>query len=229
MSIVEKRIYGDGEPYYYSTETTEKYGEIVGGLAWPEEKDGFLVIAAVDLFENIDFEARHIWILAEVSESNVDNLLIHALALQKRFSPFMESIRFYGDTTSLAMIEHLDQFNRSRRSRGLNAFYLTEAVQVKNPQKFELYTSLIRKYAQPGRKILHFCDTFLPAYLAGLSPDVIAKGVLDHPPLAALGYALAVLSTWKPRKGTKRSEKIETEVLTKYERVLNGNPAEEMT
>ena len=229
MNIVEKRIYADGEAYYFNAETTEKYGEIVGGFAWPETKDGFLVIAAVDLFENTDVEARHIRILAEASESKVDNLLMHALALQKQFSPFMETIRFYGDTTSLAMIEHLDQFNRSRRSRGLNTFYLTEAIQVKNPQKIEFYTSLIRKYAQPGRKILHFCDTVLPAYLAGLSPDVMDKGVLDHPPLAALGYALAVLSTWKPRKGTKGLESRETEVPTKCERVLTGKLVEEMT
>ena len=52
MNIIEKKIYADGEPYYFNTETKEKYGEIVGGLAWPEIKDGFLVIAAVDLFEN---------------------------------------------------------------------------------------------------------------------------------------------------------------------------------
>jgi hypothetical protein len=229
MNMVEKRIYADGEPYYFNTETTEKYGEIVGGFAWPETKDGFLVIAAVDLFGNTDFEARHIRVLAEASESDIDSLLKHALELQKHFSPFMETIRFYGDTTSLGMIELLGQFNRNRRSRGLDTFYLTEAIQLKNPRKLEFYASLIRKYTQPGREILHFCDTALPGYLAGLSSDEINKSVLDHPPLAALGYALAVLSTWRPRKGAKDPEKREAEVLTKYERVLNGKPVEEMT
>ena len=229
MNIVEKRICADGEPYYFITETTEKYGEIVGGFAWPETKDGFLVVAAVDLLGNTDFEARHIRILAEASESDIDNLLKHALELQKYFSPFMETIRFYGDTTSLAMIEFLDQFNRNRRSRGLNTFYLTEAILLKSPKKLDFYASLIRKYTQPGREILHFCDTALPGYLVGLSPDEINKSVLEHPPLAALGYALAVLSTWRPRKGEKGPEKRETEVLTKYERVLNDKLVEEMT
>jgi len=48
INIIEKKIYTDGEPYYFNTETTEKYGEIVGGLAWPETTKGFLVIVAVD-------------------------------------------------------------------------------------------------------------------------------------------------------------------------------------
>ena len=56
MNIIEKKIYTDGELYYLNPETKEKYGEIVGGLAWPGIKDGFLVIAAVDLFENTQLE-----------------------------------------------------------------------------------------------------------------------------------------------------------------------------
>jgi len=200
MNIIEKKIYTDGEPYYFNTETTEKYGEIVGGLAWPETKEGFLVIAAVDFLEDTELEARHIRVLEEATESDIGTFLKYALELQKHFSPFMGAIRFYGDTTSLSMMELLDQFNRGRRQRGLDPFYLTEAPQLKGPQKLEFYARLIRKYTQSGGKILHFCDTALPSYIMGLSPEGIIKNVLDHPPIAALGYALAVLSTWKPRK-----------------------------
>jgi hypothetical protein len=222
INIIEKKIDTDGEPYYFNTETTEKYGEIVGGLAWPETKEGFLVIAAVDFFENTELEARHIRVIAEAHESDIGNFLKHALELQRHFSPFMETIRFYGDTTSLAMMELLDQFNRDRRHRGLNPFYLTEAPQLKGPKKLDFYAQLIRKYTQPGRKILHFRNTALPVYLVGLSSDEIDKNVLDYPPVAALGYALAVLSTWKPRKR-------ETEVKAKYERILTENPMKETT
>jgi hypothetical protein len=81
---------------------------------------------------------------------------------------------------------------------------------------------LIRRYTQPGRKILHFCDTALPSYLMSLSTDEISKAVLDHPPVAALGYALAVLSTWRPRKR-------ETEVKAKCERILTGKTVRETT
>jgi hypothetical protein len=216
INIVEKKISTDGEPYYFNLETGGKYGEIVGGLAWPETKDGFLVIAAVDFFEDTELEARHIRVLAEANESDIDTFLKHALELQRHFSPFMEIIRFYGDTTSLAMMELLDQFNRDHRHRGITPFYLTEAPQLKGPQKLEFYAQLIRKYTQPGRKILHFCDTVLPIYLMGLWPEEISKNILDHPPIAALGYALAVLSTWKPRKR-------KTEVKAKYERILTDN------
>ena len=114
------------------------------------------------------------------------------------------------------MMELLDQFNRDRRHRGLNPFYLTEAPQLKVPEKLEFYGQLIRKYTQPGRKTLHFCNTALPSYLMGLWPNEINQNVLDHPPIAALAYALAVLSTWKPRKR-------EAEVKTKYERILTDN------
>jgi hypothetical protein len=222
LNIIEKKIYADGEPYYFNTETTGKYGQIVGGLAWPETKDGFLVIAAVDLLENTESETRHIRVLAEASESNIDVFLKRALELQRHFSSFMETIRFYGDATSLAMIELLDRFNRDRRSRYLAPFYLTEAPQLKGPKKIEFYAQLIRRYTQPGKKILHFCDTTLPSYLAGLSLDEISKDVLNHPPVAALGYALAVLSTWRPRKG-------EAEAKDKCKRILTGKPIEENT
>lgn len=222
MNIIKRKIYADGERYYFNTETTEKYGEIVGGLAWPGTKEGFLVIAAVDSLENTELGSRHIRVIAQASESSIDIFLKYALELQKRFSPFMETIRFYGDTTSLAMMELLDQFNRDRRHRGLDPFYLTEAPQLKGPQKLEFYAQLIRRYTQPGRKVLHFCDTALPSYIVSLSTDEISKAVLDHPPVAALGYALAVLSTWRPRKR-------ETEVKAKYERILTDNPIEETT
>lgn len=208
--MIEKKIYEDGEPYYLNTETGERYGEIVGGLAWPEAKEGFLVIAAVDLFEDAELEARHMRVLAEASESNIDVFLRYALEMQKRFSPFLQTIRFYGDTTSAANMELLDQFNRDRRGRNLDPFYVTEAPQLRTPQKLEFYTQLIRTYAQPGRRTLHFRNTVLPGYLASISLPEMNDTILEHPPIAALGYAIAALSTWRPRKGEKRSGKEET-------------------
>ena len=215
INVIEKKIYADGEPYYFNTVTEEKYGEIVGGLAWPETKDGFLVIAAVDLFENNELEDRHIRVLAEANEFDAENFLKRALELQRQFSPFIETIRFYGDTTSLAMVELLDHFNRNRRSRCLDPFYLTEAPELKAPNKHEFYSHLIKKYTDPARKILHFCDTTIPCYLLSLFPEERSKRVLDHPPVAALGYALAVLNRWRPRKGEKQPEKGETELKDK--------------
>ncbi len=213
MNIIEKKVHEDGEPYYLNTETGEKYGEIVGGFAWPEVKEGFLVIAAVDFFEDAELEARHMRVLAEASESNVDIFLRYALGLQKRFSPFLQTIRFYGDTTSVAKMELLDQFNRDRRRQNLDPFYVTEAPHLRTPQKLGFYAQLIRTYTQPGRRILHFRNTTLPGYLASVSLTEIDDTILDHPPIAALGYAMAALSTWRPRKGEKRSGKEETTLL----------------
>jgi hypothetical protein len=222
INIIEKKIYTDGEPYYFNTETMEKYGEIVGGFAWPETKEGFLVIAAVDLFENSQMGTRPIRVLTKSIESTVDLLLKRALELQKHFSPFTQTIKFYGDTTSLAMMELLDQFNRDRRYRGLDPFYLTEAPKLKDTNKHEFYAHLIKKYTQPATKILHFCDTSLPRYLVSLFRDEISNGVLDHPPSAALGYALAVLDSWKPRKKEKR-ERFEIIFRTQQQGEREGN------
>ncbi len=212
MNVIEKKLYEDGEPYYLNTETGEKYGEIVGGLAWPEIREGFLVIAAVDLFEDSLLEARHIRVLAEASQPNIEIFLRYALELQKKFSPLLQTIRFYGDTTSAAKMELLDQFNKDRRNRNLDPFYVTEAPQLRTPQKVQFYAQLIRTYTQPGRKVLHFRNTALPGYLAGFSLGETKDSILDHPPIAALGYAMAALSTWRPRKGQKRSGKEPVEV-----------------
>ncbi len=203
IDVIEKKTDPDGKLYYFNLETGEKYGEIVGSLAWPETTDGFLVIAAVDLLEDLKLKDHHIRVLAETNESDINILLNQALRLQRRFSPFMDTIKFYGDTTSPTMMKVLDQFNRDRRDRGITPFYVTEAPQLRGPQKYEFYTRLIRKYIQSGRKILHFCDTRFPGYLMGLLRE-ISENILSHPPIAALGYSLGVLSTWNPRsKKTK--------------------------
>jgi len=180
------------------------------------------VIVAVDFFEDTELEARHMRVLEEATESDINTFLKHALELKKHFSPFTGTIRFYGNTTSLAMMELLDGFHRDRRHRGLEPFYLTEAPKTKDPKRNEFYAELIRIYAHPGRKILHSCNTALPSYLMGLWPDEINKNALDHAPVAALGYALAVLSTWKPRKR-------EPELKAKYERILADHPIKEAT
>jgi hypothetical protein len=159
---------------------------------------------------------RHIRVLAGVSESNIDIFLKQALKLQRHFSPFMETIRFYGDTTSLLMMELLDEFNKNRRNRVRNPFYLTEASHLKDSKKIGFYAQLLRKYIQPGRKILHFYDTALPSYLMGFLTNEIDESVLNHPPVAALSYALAVLSTWRPRKR-------EAERKAKYENLPIDN------
>jgi hypothetical protein len=52
----------------------------------------------------------------------------------KHFSPFMETIRFYGDTASLTTMELLDQFNGDRRYQGVDPFHLTETPQVMGPK-----------------------------------------------------------------------------------------------
>jgi len=112
----------------------------------------------------------------------------------------------------VAKMELLDQFNKDRRKRNLDPFYVTEAPQLRTPQKLEFYAQLIRTYTQPGRRILHFRNTTLPGYLASVSLTDTNDTILDHPPIAALGYAMATLSTWRPRKGEKRPGKEETGV-----------------
>ena len=222
INIIEKKIHTDGEPYYFNTETMDKYGEIVGGLAWRENTEGFLVIVAVDFFVDTELGVRHIRVLEEATEFDINAFLKHALKLKKHFSPFAGAIRIYGNTTSPVMMGLLDQFNKDRRHRGLDPFYLTEAPKTKDPKRNESYAELIRKYTHPGRKTLHFCSTALPGYLMGLWPDEINKNALDHTPVAALGYALAALSTWKPRKSAP-------ELKAKYERILADNPMKEIT
>ncbi len=205
-NIIEKRFCADGEPYYFNPDTEGRYGEIVGGLAWPDIEDGFLVVAAVDWVENGEPGGRHIRVLAAARESNIYLLLRHAIELQKLFSPFMETIRFYGDTASQAMMEFLSDFNWDRRYQGLDPFYLTEPPQFKDAQKLEFYARLIRTYTRSGSKNLHFCDTVLPRYLMDHSRDEM-DNVFAHPPVAALGYALAVLSTWRPRRRESSGER----------------------
>jgi hypothetical protein len=202
---IEKQMSFLGDPHWINTTTGTRYGSVVGGLAWPGINDGYIVIAAVELCENLELEAFPISVLAEAGDSDAESLFKLAINYQYQFS--MDE--FYGDTKNVAMVELLDLFNRDRYDRKLMPLYLTQARGDDESGKLLSYFQLIRKLTRPGRKILHFGEeSSLPGYLLGASLEEVNKATaLDHPCVAALGYAVSALHSWRPQN-TRRQIRV---------------------
>jgi hypothetical protein len=195
---LEKKLDVPGELYWFDRETGREYGNVVGGLGWPGSKDGCLVVAGVGLTEDTDLEAFPIQVLGETVAEDLDQLLRTALKLKDQFSIG----HFYGDLENMGMMALLDEFNGDRRKRGLSPLDLYSHPQDKESGRLSFYLQLIKKLTRPNRKILSFGpESILPGYLLSLSPEEASKATINnHPIIAAMGYALAVLTAWRPRK-----------------------------
>ncbi len=207
--MIEKKLDFAGDLFFVDRETGAEYGNVVGGLAWPGAKSGFLVVAAIALTEDINLEAYPITIITEAGDSDSENLF----KLGLKFSDDFSVDRFFGDTKDASMMEILNVFNRDRNRRRLKNFHLSEPPRLEEESNpFFFYLQLIRKYTRPAKKSLHFGpESIYPGYLLNLSTDEAGKAQpADHPCVAALGYALAVLTNRRNRK-LPRATRYETQ------------------
>jgi hypothetical protein len=203
--MLERKLDVTNTLYWVDKETGATYGRVIGGLGWPGSRDGFLVVAGVARVEDTDLEAFPITVLGETSAPDVDQLLREVLKAGNDFSPD----RIYADTENLGMMEVLNEFNRDRRRRGLNPLRLSPSPMVdmvEGSGQLSFYLQLIKKLTRPNRKVLFFGPgSNLPGYLLGLSREDAGKAaILDHPPVAALGVVLAVLTTWRRHREPSR-------------------------
>jgi hypothetical protein len=207
VNFIEKKIGLDSKVYLFDPKTGKEYGErrIIGGLAWPHiEKPGFAVVVAEERFLDMDLDARHIRVLAEVEAAgaaDLNRLFRRCLEFQERC---LGAVRWFGDTGNLPMMDFLRRFNDEQ---GENKLSLFAGKYIDDPNGLRAYIGAITELTEPNRKILHFGETAkLPAYLTQFQKEDVTRSAREFPAIAALGYAVTDLYFNKPyqRRGTDK-------------------------
>ena len=186
MNIIEKRHGGNlvGD-YFEHTESKRKFRRIVGGFAWPGKKPGFAVAVGEELDPDPTTRTRHLWVVGETEDFNVENLFRRAFEFLKIY--YVEA--FYGDST-------IEPMMRLLRLSGLS---LREAPYADNERSFRFYVSTIQGYLEP-EKYLHFGENSkLPRFLLEVNPeDTSSLDAEGFPAIAAVGYAVSYLKLHQP-------------------------------
>jgi hypothetical protein len=169
---------------YYHAELKITFDRIFGGIGWPGERPGFVVILGE---KKIDRET-HRFILAEASCDNFGGLLKDALKLQRELKVTNWYTRHVPGSE-----EYLSVFDSKAFEMGKPGFgYIDDAPGIDD--KIQMGVELIKDNVLPGNKTLHFfTDSSLPAELQGLPSQVYKLTNLDYPAVAALGYVLSYM------------------------------------
>jgi len=185
MSIIVKKWGGNSVgDYFEHTESGKRFRRIVGGFAWPGKKPGFAVAVGEELEPDPNTKTRHLWVVGETEDFNVENLSRRAAEFLKIYH--VEA--FYGNSKIEPMVRLL-------RYSGLS---LREAPYADNEHSFRFYVATIQGYLEP-EKYLHFGESSkLPGYLLEANPENAPQDAEGFPAIAALGYAVSYLKLYQP-------------------------------
>lgn len=139
------------------------------------------------LKEDPQLKNRPIWVIKEIEDPDILNLLRYCQDLQEA----LEVPDWYGNTGDKAMMAN---FYHLSRKQGKARFSFKAAHYANEPNGLAFYMPNIKKYLAINRKILHFGEgSKLPGYLAQVGQGNMLTNPAELPPIAALGY---VLATW---------------------------------
>jgi hypothetical protein len=183
----------DSTGIFLDCETSGRYLQIVGGLAWPfGERPGYLIVVAEDFWEDRTLGARPLNIIAERESPDMDDIVRH----YRELSGLLSVGPWVSDPENRGMLRYCQQKNPQ--------FSLYPAPYFDDPRNLEYYFQLFRTLTKEERKVLHFNNhEMIRGYLNGLPPEEFSKPAKEHPPAAALGYAITYLDQNKPVKQRK--------------------------
>ena len=190
--------------YYRNIETGMEYCHIAGGIGWPGQAPGFIVILAVIKPEgkNPSFH-----VLEEEEIGSINGLLTACLQLREKYGFGKGSALFdfwYGENERFDAI--VNDFNQDLTVKDDTAqgIYLVPPYGHQKSNAFEIWVNSIRgclKRDASNKPELYLGDcTKLRNYLQSSPFDVAVKGAIeDYPALAALGgvmHSLMMLRPW---------------------------------
>ncbi len=200
----EKKLDAAGKAFWRDPQGVE-YGLVVAGIGWPSVKPGYLVVGGVLALEDVELEGHRIQILDEGEDPDLSGLFRLALKAKNEFAT--DRIYAYPDP---AFNEMIRLFNRDRAAKGLYPLSFRDTEMKGESEKILAIVSLVTRLTRSSRKLLTFGpDSKLRGYLTSISPEEAnADDIFDHPPVAALGAALGVLSKWRPGRESMSSQAI---------------------
>jgi len=215
MNIIEKKTIktpvGESKEYYYQVDPYFEYRRIIGGIAWPAESAGFIVVIGEDYRKDPTLKLRHYRLLDEYEGNDIP-------ALIKKLYDFQSIYKvqnLYGDSNNEMMMKFIFKFNQSLGQRKKGVF-VSEAPFIDDNHNFKYYAPQIKKMINRATKSLHFgAHSQLPGKLSSLTAiDVDKAKISDYPPIAALGYAVAGLN--EPYFDYAQARDIQNKMIANY-------------
>jgi hypothetical protein len=221
MILLEKKIgFTRDSVVWIDKENNRCYRRVVAGMQWPGARPGFAVIVGEEENEDPLLHENHIHVLNEIDGSQIIGR--DSLGFMRRVSELhglygIENI--YGNPNVKSMREMLHHFNETLPNKGRNGLYVEKAPLIDDPRCFDFCVQIVRKRLVESRKTLHLGkESSLPGILAAAG-EVMGAKAEDYPAIAALGYAVGALDSWKPFK--KRPDDMQQgqyDVFTLYAR-----------
>jgi hypothetical protein len=188
--------------YYRHTKTGAEYCHIAGGIGWPGEKPGFIVVVGV---EKTAVDPRF-HILEERESENINCLLTSCLQLREKYG--------FGQDYNLFKVWHgqnerfdtfVNHFNHDHELKDhmYQGIYLAPPHDCQKPNAFEIWLNAIRasleKDAFGKRKLFVGNHPRLLDHLQNFPVDVATKGsVEEYPAISCLGGTLHSLMMLRP-------------------------------
>jgi hypothetical protein len=200
MQLKAEKIETAGDITYYECEGY-RYKRILGGIGWPGDKPGFIVILGDTEKVNPPFEYR---VIKEQQVRDLSRLFEFCI----RFKQIYLVEAYYARETE-DILNYLAHFNIEMQNFGKPSFYFYEPFPTDGTLKPLLH--LIRESLQPARRTLHIpinsklmqCIAEVPEF-----PDELKDK--DYPAAAALGYVLEAMKTYSPLSVNTKPYQAET-------------------
>ncbi len=183
--MIEKVSGLDGHTFYKDAE--RRYSRIIGAIAWPGAKPGFIVAVGEDYFaSDAQGNVRHLRILGEVEEVEPERSFKKCVDFRERY----QIERFLADTENESMLNLLYHFNK-----GLDGAHALVLHGASFPSDFPYHVSLIKSCVRPQNKTLHFGESsLLRDYLLEINVDDASGGKAgEYPAITAVGFVLSYI------------------------------------
>jgi hypothetical protein len=206
------------KPHYYrNIENGQEYSHIAGGIGWPEERPGFIVVVAV--------EKQHgtFRVLEEAERSSIDGLLSDCLELRQKYGYNRASDLFrfwYGEQekfdTFVAGFNHKLKLEDEK----VGGIYLSPPHDYQKPNAFEIWSNRIQSCLGNASKkktlYLGNCNG-LRNHIQNFPHDGAAKGSIEnYPAIACLGGVIHSLMMLRPWLKFAKREKVVSTMKNDY-------------
>ena len=170
------------------------YRRVAGGVGWPGSgRNGFLVVLAEDMDEDLEHNVRHLHRLAELEEW--EGLSFTTLPPMFAAMSFLSGNKgvhpWYG--LECPSWEDMLRYNRDRAALKRSPLRIT---QLRDPDFERMMGAIFRRTTT--QKTLHLGKSNIPAALARLGRDVSGENFTDHPMATALLMAVNGLEYSQP-------------------------------
>ena len=195
-----------------------EFGQLVGGIGWPGERPGFVVVVGEELKPLPGTETKCCRVVEEAEGEDLRSLIRHGIRIQRSAG---RSIQFYGRTQQSAEqapqgMKFLDSWNRdvlSRKSRE-STFHVYEAPHSQEGN-LEYHVNVIKErlYGDPVSLCLLENGELIKCLQDLRITDVPQATDSQHPAIAALGYAITALMEYRVDPDEERRTELINEEL----------------